>query len=146
MKKSLLFSLIFLLSVSCQKQVDASDLQKINGYWEIEKVVFDDGSEKPYTSNETYDYFKVVDKRGFRKKVTPQLNGTFLVNNSQEDVTITELAGKFYISYSTPFAKWKEELMAVSDKELVTVNQSKNEYHYKRAFPINIISNGKKAQ
>jgi lipocalin-like protein len=146
MKKWCILSLLLLLSVSCQKQVEASAIQNINGYWEIEKVVFEDGSEKIYNSSETYDYFKIIANQGFRKKVTPQFDGSFLANDSQEDIVIREVNGKYYLNYSTSFAKWKEELVSISAGELVTINDAKNEYHYKRAFPINIISNGKKAQ
>lgn len=146
MKKALPFLLVFLVFSSCQKKVSAADLTKINGYWEIEKVVFDDGNEKQYTINEAYDFFEVQNNQGIRKKVMPQLDGTFLVNDTYETLAITNRDGSYFINCSTDFAKWTEEIVTLNDKELVLRNPSKKEYHYKRAAAINIMSHGKKAQ
>ena len=146
MKKTISIVLISLLFASCQKRVAASDIPKINGYWEIEKVIFPDGNKKEYTMNETYDYFEIKDNKGIRQKVSPQLDGTFLTSNDFENVEIKETNGKYYLNYATSFAKWKEELVSISDAELVTLNDSKKEYHYKKAAAINIIPNGKKTQ
>ena len=132
--------------MSCNKKINASDISKINGYWEIEEVVFPDGNTKKYTINETYDFFKVKNNLGFRKKETPQLDGTFLVNDAFEKIAIIEKDNKFFINYSTPFSKWKEEIHSISDENLVLINDVKNEYHYKRAAPINILDNGKKTK
>jgi len=143
MKKVLLIVFISILSVSCTSKVTSSDIPKINGYWEIEKVNFSDGTQKDYTINETFDYFEVKNNKGFRKKVKPQLDGTFLVNNDFEKIVIKQLGGTFFIYYTTSFSKWKEELRLLSDKELVIINDAKNEYHYKKAAPINLTGDGK---
>ena len=47
--------LIFLVFVSCKPEIKPQQLQLLNGYWEIEKVVFEEGSDKYYTMNESYD-------------------------------------------------------------------------------------------
>jgi len=146
MNKRILLGLIFLVCVSCNKKVDADDLAKVNGYWEIEKVVFAGGGEKAYTINETFDYFEIKGNKGFKKKVTPQLDGTFIVNDDFENVEIKEEGGKYFVDYSTSYAKWREELCSISDSELVMVNDAKNEYHFKRAGAINLEGNGKKVK
>ena len=135
------------LVISCQQKVLQSDISKINGYWEIEKVVFDQGKDKNYTINESYDYFE-IDKNniGFRKKVMPQLDGTFLVNDSQEGVTVRFENDKAFIDYATPYAKWTEELIAISKDKLVLKNAENKEYHYKKAQPLNILGDGKKTK
>lgn len=133
--------------VSCQQKIKPEDISKINGYWEIEKVVFDQGKDKEYGINESYDYFQ-IDKNntGFRKKVMPQLDGTFIVNDTYENVSVRIKDNKVFMDYSTPYAKWSEELITVSDKELVLKNTDKNEYHYKKAQPLNILGDGKKTK
>lgn len=146
MKKAATIILISFLFIGCHKKIVAADLANLNGYWEIEKVIFPDGTKKEYTSNETFDYFDIKNNKGFRKKVTPQFDGTFLVTDAFENVTITQKGDKHFLNYSTSFSKWKEELLVVSDKELVTINDSKKEYHYKRAAPINLTGDGEKAQ
>ena len=143
------FGILFLslLFISCQQKIKPEDISKINGYWEIEKVVFDQGKDKEYRINESYDYFQ-IDKNntGFRKKVVPQLDGTFLVNDSQENLKVRFDNGKVFLDYTTPYAKWSEELVEISEDKMVFTNSEKKEYHYKKATPINILGDGKKTK
>lgn len=143
------FRILFLsfLFISCQQKIKPEDISKINGYWEIEKVVFDQGDDKQYGINESYDYFQIdKNNKGFRKKVMPQLDGTFIVNDTYETATIRFKDDKTFIDYSTPYAKWSEELIAVSEEELVLKNAEKKEYHYKKAGSLNILGDGKKTK
>lgn len=140
-----LFFLFFF--ISCQQKVKSEDIVKINGYWEIEKVVFDQGKNKEYGVNESYDYFKINrNNKGFRKKVMPQLDGTFIVNDTYENVQVRFENDKVWFDYSTPYSKWTEELIVISEKELIFENSEKKEYYYKKAEPINILSHGKKTK
>ena len=126
MKNIVGFILVSFLFISCQPKIKPEDISKINGYWEIEKVVFDQGKDKEYGINESYDYFQLdKDNAGFRKKVMPQLDGTFVVNDSQERVKIRFEDDKAFIDYATPYAKWSEELVAISNDELVLRNTEK---------------------
>ena len=59
--KVLLISLAF---VGCKQKIQSTDISKINGYWEIEKVVFDQGEDKEYGANQNYDFFQ-IDKNAF---------------------------------------------------------------------------------
>jgi uncharacterized membrane protein len=147
MKNTLAILFVSFLFISCQQKVKPEDVSKINGYWEIEKVVFDEGKDKNYTINESYDYFQ-IDKNniGFRKKVMPQLDGTFLVNDTQENVKVRFENDKVFLDYTTPYAKWSEELIAISNDKLVFKNAEKKEYHYKKAAPINLENDGKKTK
>jgi len=143
------FRILFLsfLFISCQQKIKPEDISKINGYWEIEKVIFDQGDDKEYGINERYDYFQIdKNNKGFRKKVMPQLDGTFIVNDTYETATIRLKDDKTFIDYSTPYAKWSEELIAVSEEELVLKNAEKKEYHYKKAGALNILGDGKKTK
>lgn len=146
MKKCIFYLLVCLGAISCQKPISATDVAKINGYWEIEKVVFPDGNKKEYTSSSVYDYIEIKDDKGFRKKVTPQLDGTFLVDDSSEQLSLTQKDGIYTLHYLTAYAKWDEELVSVSDEQFITRNNSKKEYYYKRAQSINLLPDGKKAQ
>ena len=147
MKKVFGVFLIALLFVGCKQKINSADIAKINGYWEIEKVVFEDGNEKIYGVNESFDYFK-LDKNnsGIRKKVMPQLDGTFLVNDTFENVKIRFKGDQTFLDYSTPYMKWSEEIIALNAIELVVLNAEKKEYHYKKAGPIKLDDYGKKTK
>ncbi|MDI6045908.1 hypothetical protein [Flavobacterium yafengii] len=142
------FSILFIafLFVGCQQKIKPADISKINGYWEIEKVVFDAGKDKNYGMNESYDFFRIDNNKGIRKKVMPQLDGTFLVNDVYESVTVRFADDKVFLDYSTPYMKWSEELIALSAEELVLLNKEKIEYHYKKTTPINLLGDGKTAK
>ena len=137
MKKIVLGLVLFLL-ISCQSQVDKEDIAKLNGYWEIENAVMSDGTKKEYKINETIDYFEVKNNVGFRKKVKPQLDGKYLVNNQQEKIKIIEKETQFFIEYTTSYAKWKEEIIEISDNNLVLKNEQNLEYHYKKPTPFSL--------
>jgi hypothetical protein len=147
MKKTVKILVLSLLFVGCQQKIKPTEIAKINGYWAIEKVVFDKGEDKDYRMNENFDYFQIdSNNKGFRKKVMPQLNGTFLVNDTYENVVVRFANDKAYLDYSTPYTKWTEELIALSDAELVLVNAEKKEYHYKKTGAINLLDDGKETK
>lgn len=112
--------------------MSAADIGKINGYWEIEKVVLPDGNAKEYKVSTTIDYFEMKGNGGIRKKVTPQLDGTYRDNGPAETVTVSFSDGKAYLNYSSDYAKWKEEIVETADSALVFRNEGNIEYHYKR--------------
>jgi Lipocalin-like domain len=147
MKNSVRLLIVSFLFISCQQKIKTEDIAKINGYWEIEKVVFDEGKDKNYTINESYDFFEIgKNNNGFRKKVMPQLDGTFIVNDTQESLKVRFEKDKVYLDYVTSYAKWSEELIEITDDKMVLENTEKKQYHYKKATPINILGDGKKTK
>ena len=138
MKKTVVLLFVSLLAFSCGNSVSEEDLAKLNGYWEIEEAVMADGTKKEYTINPTIDYFELKGKEGFRKKVMPQFDGTYRVNDLSEKISIVTADGKLYVSYTTDYAKWKEEIVALSDDGLVLKNNHDIEYHYKKPEPFTV--------
>ncbi|WP_396161310.1 lipocalin family protein [Flavobacterium sp.] len=137
MKKIFLFIVLGLL-LSCKQTISKTDLNNLNGYWEIEKVELPDGDKKEYKVNETIDFFKIKDGKGFRKKVMPQLDGTYLTNDIQEDIVIAVKDGDATIKYKTTYASWNEEIIELTKDKLVIKNQQDFEYHYKRPVKFSI--------
>jgi hypothetical protein len=147
MKNLVTIVLFSFFLVGCKQQIQSTDIPKINGYWEIEKVVFDEGEDKEYSANQNYDYFQIEkNNQGIRKKVAPQLDGTFLVNDTYEKVSIRFQEDKTYLDYATPYMKYTEEIISLTAEELVVLNAQKKEYHYKKATAINILGDGKKTK
>ena len=134
------FYLILLATalISCTSKPKKEDIAKLNGYWEIEKVEFPDGNKKEYKVNETIDFFKIDGNKGFRKKVMPQLDGTYLTNDIQEDIVIAVKDGDATIQYKTTYASWKEEIIELTKDKLVVKNEQDLEYHYKRPVKFSI--------
>jgi hypothetical protein len=138
MKNTITLFLSLLLLVSCNQSIKDEDIAKLNGYWEIKKVVLKDGEKKDYKINETIDYFQLKDKKGFRQKVMPQLDGTYKTNNLIEEISISNENGSFFVNYTTSYGKWKEEIIEIQDSVLVLKNKEDLEYNYKRYKPFSL--------
>lgn len=135
-----------LLLVSCKQEIKPADIAKLNGYWEIEKVVFDKGEDKDYGMNENFDYFNIKGTKGTRTKVMAQLDGTFLTTDTFEDVSVRFKGDQVFLDYKTDYAKWSEELISISDETFVVKNDQNKEYHYKKTGPVNLLNDGKKTK
>lgn len=146
MKNVLKTLFVCLFLVSCQQKITPEDINKLNGYWEIEKVVFKDGEDKEFKMNENFDFFKIANNKGIRRKVRPQFNGTFLFNEDYENVKVRFEEEHVFLDYSTAYAKWTEELIYISEDEMVIKNDQNKEYEYKKAGPINLLEDGKKTK
>lgn len=136
MKKLLLIA-VFVALNSCGKSADSIDLSKLGGYWEIEKVLVPGEDKKVYTINDTYDFYELTGKTGTRTKVKPQFDGTFQSNKISEKFEIAATNGKTYLLYSTPYAKWKEQLLTLTDSAMVVRNSDDKEFYFKRSGPLN---------
>ncbi|KAF2342393.1 lipocalin-like domain-containing protein [Flavobacterium tistrianum] len=146
MKNAFIVLFCSLLFVSCKQEIKPTDIAKLNGYWEIEKVVFEKGEEKEYKMNETFDFFQIKNNKGVRTKVMPQFDGTFLTTDTFENVSVRFAGDQVFLDYKTKYAKWSEEIISLSDDKLVVKNPQKIEYHYKKAGPVNLLNDGEKTK
>ncbi len=135
--------LILFLAFGCRSGVSEENLDLLNGYWEIEKVIFPDGSTKDYNVNTSIDYIMFEDKKGYRKKVQPRFNGTFDTSNDADLFVILEREGIFSINYNTEnndglVAQRLEELISLSENNFSVRNAEGLTYNYKRFEPIKV--------
>ena len=121
-----------LILTSCANAVNQEDLPLLNGYWEIEEVVFPDGNRKAYGLNTTIDYFEYENKKGFRKKVQPTLNGVYRTSDDAEFFVIVEKNDKFIVVYKNDLSQWEEEIRSLSIEKLVLEGKEGVVYNYKR--------------
>jgi len=122
----------------CQNKVSKLDLPHLNGYWEIERVTFPDGSKKEYAVSTSIDYIEVKNFKGFRKKVRPNFNGTYVTSNDAEMFTISENEGIFSLNYKTDLSEWREKIVGLSENGFTVINEENIKYHYKKFEPIDL--------
>lgn len=137
MKKIFLLLSVVLISSSCTQKITPEDVKLLNGYWEIEQVVFADGDHKDYKVNETIDFFKIDGEKGLRQKVKPQFDGSF-IEGPTEDIKIEHLNEQVFIHYKTAFSEWKEHIIELNDKDFIVENEKKIQYKYKRHVPFSV--------
>jgi len=130
--------LVFLIITACKEKVTLGHIPDINGYWEIEKVTFPDGTEKGYTVNTSIDYIEIKGQKGFRKKVQPKLNGTYSTSHDAEPFDLVEKKGVFTLHYKNTLSEWEEKITGLSKNNFTLTDQEGISYHYKRFEPINL--------
>ena len=134
----LLLSVYALLVLSCGN--DMEEMRKnLNGYWEIHEVKKDGKLIKAYTINAKVDYFELNnDSMGYRKKVSPNLDGTFVITQHQMPFVLRENQGALHIRYSDNGVTHEETIIEASPKRLRIENDRGYVYTYKPFEGINL--------
>ena len=135
--KKILFVFLFVTIYGCKSDVKLEDLNHLNGYWEITKVEMPDGDEKEFKINESIDFIHFEDKKGFRVKVIPQIDGGLLSNKTKENFDIIEKESVLFFLYKTDYASWEEEIITINKEELVVKNSNDLVYFYNKRTDLN---------
>jgi len=126
------------LVLGCARNNPQEQLQHLNGYWEIKEVKTDSGKEREYSFSEQVDYIEIKDSTGFRTKVLPRIDGTFVTTDSRETVIAHIANDSLYLNYSTNYDTWQEVVLKANKEELQVRNTQGITYTYKKFEPINI--------
>ncbi|NER18546.1 hypothetical protein [Spongiivirga citrea] len=131
--KKLQVLFVILLCSACSKEQSNSDKKKhIAGYWEIEQVLFK-GKKKEYSISNTVDLFYLENETsGYRKKVTPTIDGKFLGNENESTIELVTKNDSLFISYKNKIATWDEYVKKADSSSMVLLNDRGLQYHYKR--------------
>ena len=132
MKRSICLFIAVFLFAACGSSVTESSLKNLNGYWEVQKVVFPDGSDKILPPSETHDYYEFKQNKGFRKKVMPLVTGNYLVNDLKDEFVLVEKEGEYYMKYKTFLSTWSEKIISIDNDQLVLESEEHYKYYYKR--------------
>lgn len=132
MLKKIGFILLWIVGISCNIQTPQEKIENLNGYWMISKVETSEGKIKEYSFSSTIDYFEIKNNQGFRKKVQPKFDGTYVVGNDVENIVVKVENGRINLYYSTEMDQWKETLIASEKNEITFENEYGNKYTYQR--------------
>ena len=134
MKKMFLVFLVACISTACEKSAQEK-IENLNGYWEIKSATTSDGYQKKYPFSEVVDYIEVQDMQGFRKKMKPQLDGTYTTSEDKELLTVEIENDRINLHYQTPFSSWTEYLISATEEELKLESAGGTIYTYKKFTP-----------
>jgi hypothetical protein len=131
--------LLFLLTVitACKSSIQEGEISRLEGYWEITKVVFQDGTTKPYTVNTTVDYIGIDGFNGYIKKMKPGLNGRYQTSNKAAQFKLIQKDGLWEMHFEGD-QKSTLSLLELDSLEYAVKDQGQVRYYYKRYEPINI--------
>lgn len=137
LKKITLIIFIFFLCISCNTP-NTINIELLNGYWEIEEVKKDNTNIKTYSVNTLVDYFEIrEDSSGFRKKVTPTLEGKYIVSDHQSQFILNQNQNRLYFQYNND-SLMKEYISELSSTRLIIKNSEGFSYTYKPFKSIDI--------
>lgn len=136
--KTALLILCFFFILGCSDNVSEEDLRNLNGYWEIQQVIFADGKVKEYNVNTSLEYIQIDSLKGFRKKVYPKFDGTYGTSNDDEYFVIIAHEGYFEFNYKNELSQWKEAIITLSPNKFSVIDKENITYEYKRFQPINV--------
>ena len=118
---------------TCINCTGTYDIEKLNGYWEIDEVELKNGIKKDYSVNTSVDYIELTsDSTGIRTKLYPLADGTYRTTNDSESFQIKTSQEGLIIKYSTDMDSWSEHIEVLDDNRLVIKNDSSIRYIYKR--------------
>lgn len=130
--------LLLILLVSCSKNPEQF-LDYVDGYWEIEQVIFPNGDKKDYKYNDNIDYININDSlKGFRKKLKPGFNSKYITSKDTEGITVKIENDSLNLYYKTPYAEWKETVLSADQNSLKVINNRETVYIYKRYKPLEL--------
>lgn len=135
MNKKILFLLFGIVTLGCQNN-PKEQLKHLTGYWEIEKVEVSKDSVINYKINSVVDYMEFEDKKGFRKKMKPQFDGTYITNKDKEEISAKIENDSLRLYYKTPFDSWKETVIDADADEFSVINRDGKIYYYKKFTPL----------
>ncbi len=126
----LLYALIFTVTISCSEQ---PEIRSLEGYWEIEKVDLPGGNSRDYTISTTLDHYTLeTDSTGYKSKVSPRLDGTFLTSGHREFFKIESGEDQLLLHYRDALTPYTEKVIRLKDEQLILVNERDMIYIYKR--------------
>jgi len=137
MQKHLYLLLLLTVITACKSSIQEGEISSLEGYWEITKVVFQDGTTKPYTVNTTVDYIGIDGFNGYIKKMKPGLNGRYQTSNKAAQFKLIQKDGLWEMHFEGD-QKSTLSLLELDSLEYAVKDQGQVRYYYKRYEPINI--------
>ena len=137
MQKHLYLLLLLTVITACKSSIQEGEITRLEGYWEITKVVFQDGTTKPYTVNTTVDYIGIDGFNGYIKKMKPGLNGRYQTSNKAAQFKLIQKDGLWEMHFEGD-QKSTLSLLELDSLEYAVKDQGQVRYYYKRYEPINI--------
>ncbi len=138
--KKIIIPFLLVVLYGCAENNPQEQLKDLNGYWEIKQVENPNGKKTDFKFSEQVDYIEIEDSLGFRTKVLPRIDGTFVTTDSKETITILIKNDSLYLQYKTPFDSWTETVLKADGEELQLKNERGLIYTYHKFEKIDITN------
>jgi len=131
--------IIFLIFLAGCAPNPEQNIEQLNGYWEITQVEKNNKLIKKYAISATVDYFKIEgDLSGFKKKVMPTFQGTYIVSQHHTPFSLKLENDSINIYYINNEVTIKETILKLSKTELIIADANGFIYTYKPSKKIEL--------
>ena len=126
-KIAIQYLLIFLINCSSERvQID-----KLEGYWEIEFIYQNGEKFIPKLSKSIFDHYQIQYPKGFLNKVTLELDDSFKTSNDKTSFEIEKNNDKYYLNYKSRWDEWKSRIKFLDSQKLI-LEIGNRTFYYKR--------------
>ena len=126
-KIAIQYLLIFLINCSSERvQID-----KLEGYWEIEFIYQNGEKFIPKLSNSIFDHYQIQYPKGFLNKVSLEVDESFRTSDDKTSFEIEKNNDKYYINYKSRWDEWKSRINFLDSQKLI-LEIGNRTFHYKR--------------
>ena len=126
-KIAIQYLLIFLINCSSERvQID-----KLEGYWEIEFIYQNGEKFIPKLSKSIFDHYQIQYPKGFLNKVSLEVDESFRTSDDKTSFEIEKNNDKYYINYKSRWDEWKSRINFLDSQKLI-LEIGNRTFHYKR--------------
>ena len=128
-KKKIAMQYLLILLVNCYSE--RVQIDKLEGYWEIEFINQNGEKFIPKLSNSIFDHYQIQYPKGFLNKVTLELDDSFKTSNDKTSFEIEKNNDKYYLNYKSRWDEWKSRINFLDSQKLI-LEIGNRTFHYKR--------------
>lgn len=130
--------ILALLLAGCKDLPGPEQVKYLDGYWEIAQVEFPDGGTRDYPVNTTVDYYHLEGRKGYRKKLQPNADGTFATSDDALPLQVAVNSGGLTLVFEGDSGTWEEHVEALTPEEMTLLHSNGLRYRYRKYEPINL--------
>jgi hypothetical protein len=124
-----LFVFVALVMYSCNNST-ADQVVHLEGYWDIEKVVLEDGSEKEFPFSNHMDFFNIEGSNGTKHRVSPRYDGTMVDYGSPVSFKWEDQDGTLVLLFKDGDQSYKQTVSSCTADQLVLLHENGTKYYY----------------
>ena len=128
-KKKIAMQYLLILLINCSSE--RVQIDKLEGYWEIEFVYQNGEKFIPKLSNSIFDHYQIQYPKGFLNKVTLELDDSFKTSNDKTSFEIEKNNDKYYLNYKSRWDEWKSRIKFLDSQKLI-LEIGNRTFYYKR--------------
>lgn len=130
MKVTRLLLMFLILGIySCSNSV-SDQVAQLQGYWNIDKVLMADGTEKAFPFSNHMDFFVIEGNKGMKHRVSPKYDGTMVDYGSPVPFKWEDQNGTLVLLFNEGERSYSQKVTKCTADQLVLLHDNGTQYFY----------------